>query len=121
MDMFCRLVRYIVRQALLLARGHAARFTLKTYLGCTGLLFIQALLQALFLGKQVQGSTSKNLEHCTDYKCALNGWGNFLGAVVVFEVVTRYCFLMTIPESFQLLLLSAPGSTSSSQPTITGN
>lgn len=118
--MFCRLVRYIVMQALLLARGHSARFTLKTYLGCTALLFIQALLQALFLGKQVQGSTSKNLEHCTDYKCVLNGWGNFWGVVVVFEMVTRYCFLMTIPESFQLLL-SAPGSTSSRQPTITGN
>lgn len=103
--MLCRKEQCTVMQAPRIPRDLASYFHWKLYPGYAGFLLLQALVQALPLGRRIQGFPSKALKHRIAYDHALNGWVNLLVTVGVFGALTYYGFPVTIPYRYSLQLL----------------
>lgn len=103
----CRKEQCTVVQAPRIPRDVASYFHWKLYAGYGAFLLLQAVVQALPLGRRVQGFPSKALKHRIAYEHALNGWVNLLVTVGVFGALTYYGFPVTIPYRYSLQLLVA--------------
>ncbi|XP_077521528.1 LOW QUALITY PROTEIN: delta(14)-sterol reductase TM7SF2-like [Amblyomma americanum] len=88
-----------------LSRNVNSYFHWKLYALYAAFLVLQAVLQALPLGRRVQGFPSKALKQRVAYDYRLNGWVNLLGTVALFGALTYYRFPMVIPYRYILPLL----------------
>ncbi|KAK8762202.1 hypothetical protein V5799_026532, partial [Amblyomma americanum] len=88
-----------------LPRNVNSYFHWKLYAFYAAFLALQAVLQALPLGRRVQGFTSKAFKQRVAYDYRLNGWVNLLGTVALFGALTYYRFPMVIPYRYILPLL----------------
>ncbi|KAL3193297.1 hypothetical protein MRX96_046812 [Rhipicephalus microplus] len=86
-----------------------AYFHWKLFIGYPAFLLIQALLQALPIGRTVQGFPSKALKHRISYDYRINGYVNLLVTAAVFGGLAWYGFPVAIPyrHIFQLLVTAA--------------
>ncbi|XP_049267261.1 delta(14)-sterol reductase TM7SF2 isoform X4 [Rhipicephalus sanguineus] len=82
-----------------------AYFHWKFFIGYPAFLLIQALLQALPVGRTVQGFPSKALKHRISYDYRINGYVNLLATAAVFGGLAWYGFPMAIPYRHILQLL----------------
>ncbi|XP_077553446.1 delta(14)-sterol reductase TM7SF2-like [Haemaphysalis longicornis] len=103
--MLCRMEQCTVMEAPAIPKDVALYFHWMLYPGYAVFLLLQALVQALPLGRKVQGFPSKMLMHHTAYEYSLNGWANLLVTVGAFGVLTYYGFPVTIPYRYNLQLL----------------
>ncbi|XP_077536848.1 delta(14)-sterol reductase TM7SF2-like isoform X2 [Haemaphysalis longicornis] len=103
--LLCRKEQCTVLQAPRVPWELSAYFHWKLYAGYGAFLLLQALVQALPLGRRVQGFPSKALKHRIAYDYALNGWANLLVTVGAFGALTYYGFPVTIPYRYSLQLL----------------
>lgn len=82
-----------------------AYFHWKLYVGYFAFLVVQAMIQALPVGRTVQGFPSKALKHRISYDYRINGYVNLLVTAAAFGGLAWYGFPVAIPYRYILQLL----------------
>lgn len=103
--LLCQKESCTILKAPRLPKTLGAYFHWKLYVGYLGFLVIQAVIQALPVGRTVQGFPSKALKHRISYEYRLNGKVNLLVTVAAFCGLAWYGFPVAIPYHYILQLL----------------